>query len=771
MALILLPLAALAQTADRYIVELSEEPAAERLARPLFRQRVRAQQRQARLAMQQEQIEVLDSVDSVANAIFIRMPAGRAARLARIPGVKRVHQVREFHLTLDRALPVHRVPEAIQQIGFERAGAGVKVGIIDTGIDIGHPAFNDPSIPMPEGYPQMNAESDREFTNSKVIVARSYSRLFSRSDPDPSARDRVGHGTATAMAAAGVPVTAPLAAISGVAPRAWIGSYKVFGSPGVNDGASEDAILKAIDDAVADGMNVINLSLGSDLAPRLGSDPEVEAIERASAAGVIVVVSAGNSGPDFNTIGSPGTALSAITVGAIRSDRIFASSVSVSGLRPLAAIPGAGSGSRNSVTGPLFDVTALDGNGLGCSTFSGGSLTGRIAFIARGECLFEEKLLNAQRGGAIAALLYSDRDRPDAITMSVGSSTLPASMISYDDGREVLGTLGRGGSLAATISFTPAPVITNIHGIADFSSRGPNVDLAIKPDLVAVGTSFYTATQDNDSRGEMYSANGYDTTQGTSFSAPLVAGAAALLKAARPGLTLAQYRSLLIDTATAVDGPLQFTGAGSLNLDAAVRSTAAAVPAAVNFRTGGGTVDDSQVLTVFNVGSSAASYHLSTTGDIASLSTGALTLEPGASAGVRLRISGASLAPGAYEGAVRIADAASGTEIRVPYWYAVTSNTPRFITVFEVSTGRSAGSTVNNAVLFRITDSAGVPIGEIDPTATVVSGGGEILGVVSRNRSIPGVFALNLRLGTVRGANVVRIEAGGVSRQVTITGR
>ena len=113
------------------------------------------------------------------------------------------------------------------------------------------------------------------------------------------------------MAAAGVSNAGPLATISGVAPKAWLGSYKVFGSPGVNDGATESAILKALDDAVADGMDVINISLGSNLTPLPANDPEVAAIERASALGVIVVVASGNNGPDPATVCSPASAPSA----------------------------------------------------------------------------------------------------------------------------------------------------------------------------------------------------------------------------------------------------------------------------------------------------------------------------------------------------------------------------------------------------------------------------------------------------------------------------
>src|SRR5207245_3358415 len=110
-----------------------------------------------------------------------------------------------------------------------------------------------------------------------------------------------------------------------------------------------DQILKATDDAAADDIDIINLSLGDDLAPRLSDDLEVQAVERASQAGVIVVVAAGNNGPDLNTISSPATAPSAIAVGATTNDRTFAASVEVPGLSSLVALPGDGPEDRKSV--------------------------------------------------------------------------------------------------------------------------------------------------------------------------------------------------------------------------------------------------------------------------------------------------------------------------------------------------------------------------------------------------------------------------------------
>src|SRR5262249_54848216 len=143
--------------------------------------------------------------------------------------------------------------------------------------------------------------------------------------------------------------------------------------------------------------------------------------------------------------------------------------------------------------------------------------------------------------------------------------------------------LARSPTLSATITFTLGPLTTRTDGLVSFSSQGPNVDLTVKPDLIAVGTNFYTATQKFDPRGEMFDPSGYTITQGTSFSSPQVAGAIALLKAARPGLTNAQYKSLLVNTAGSASGTSQQTGSGSLNVFAALNASAAAAPVSLSF--------------------------------------------------------------------------------------------------------------------------------------------------------------------------------------------
>ncbi len=770
---------------NQYIVEMEGDPVAVHLARQAPRAGIRGaaanqrraqiheQQRPVRASLEAAQAQILDSLDTVANAFIVSIPDEKAASLAGIPGVLHVHPVRRFRLSLDHALPLHHVPEAWQQVGIGNAGAGMKIGVIDTGIDVDHPGFQDPSLTVPSGFPRVNASSDLAFTNNKVIVARSYAALFESPDPDTSARDHVGHGTATSMAAAGVANTGPLAAISGVAPKAWLGSYKVFGSPGVNDSATDASIIKAIEDAVNDGMDVINLSLGTLEASRIEDDIEVQALERAAQLGVIVVVVAGNDGPDPNTISSPGTSPSAITVGAAKNDRIFSATATITGGLPVNAVPGSGANSPTPITAPLGSVAALDQTGLACLALPTGSLQGRIALILRGQCNFSVKLDNAQHAGAVAALVVVDADQKDPFTMGVGTATLPASMVGNADGVQIGQQLAQDPSLTATLSFTLGPLTVGTEGLVGFSSQGPSVDLGVKPDLIAVGINFYTATQKSDSKGEMFDPSGFTITQGTSFSGPLVAGAAALLKAAKPGLSNAQYRSLLINAASPASGTAQQTGAGILNMAASLNATVTAAPASLSFQVGDGNPNLSRSLTITNMSASSTVFELAAIprlgSPIPSLSVSSIRMDPSVSAPVGVSFSASALAPGQYEGYIRVSDTSTGAEAHIPYWYAVPSSTPAHITILNASQGGVIAQSGQNAVLFRVTDAAGIAVTNIQPVVTVVSGASTLNSVNSRDSIIPGAFGINLRLGTRRGTSVVRIQAGDIVTDVPVS--
>ncbi len=778
--------------ARRYIVELTSEPVADHIVRTKERTGVRGalaeahrsvlhaeQGRAAKLASQRS-AKVLDHLDNIANALIVE--SSDPAQLASIPGVKRVHRVRYYRPLLDRAVVIHKVSDVWNQVGESKAGAGMKVGIIDTGIEIGHPAFQDASLTIPDGFPKVNNTQDTAYTNNKVIVARSYVNLLDNADPDMSVRDHVGHGTALATIVAGVRNTGPLATIEGVAPRAYLGVYKVFGTPGSNDGASDAAILKAVDDAVADGMDVISLSLGVDAAPRVADDLDAQALERAVQSGVIVVVAAGNNGTNPNTIASPGTAPSVITAGASTNDRTFGYSVTLSGGTPVTGFPGTGPAPASpTISGQLVDVASIDTTGLTCDPLPAGSLSGKVALILRGTCTFSTKLNNAQQAGAIAGIIYTAADADAPFVFGAGTATLPAIMIDHASGVQFAAALKANPGTTASLNFTLSPVPAPGNLITDFSAAGPNVDLGIKPDLMAVGGNIYVGTQTFDSQGDMYDSSGYILVDGTSFSTPLIAGAAALIKAARPGLTVDQYRSLLINSGAPMSAitpvpTVQRTGVGLLDANAAYRQPVTVTPVSISWGSDTTPGAFTRTLTLTNVSQSADTFSLDTSllhGSAApSFSQNTVQLAPGASANVTVSWNGNGLAAGTYDGYIKISSAAQNTVSRVPYWYAVSSGDAAFITVlYNVDDFQTPhrGASINDAIDVRVTDANGVIV-PVPVTATVVSGGGRVRGVTSFDSEVPGDWGINVTLGARPGPNVFAIQAGNVSIQATING-
>ena len=254
----------------------------------------------------------------VANGFSVTVPESALGRLRSLPGVREV---------LPTASYAPQATSSAQQIGapalwgsaLDTAGQGVRIGIIDSGIDPSHRYFDPTGYTMPAGFPK----GQQRFTNAKLIVARVFAP---KSATAPSARlafseDDSSHGTHVAGIAAGNADTPTgQGRVSGVAPRAYLGNYKVFvqTNVGLSQNANSPAIVAAIEAAVADGMDVINFS---------GGEPEIEpsrdivalALDAAAAAGVVPVVAAGNDYNDFGagTVSSPANSSGAISVGAV----------------------------------------------------------------------------------------------------------------------------------------------------------------------------------------------------------------------------------------------------------------------------------------------------------------------------------------------------------------------------------------------------------------------------------------------------------------------
>jgi minor extracellular serine protease Vpr len=773
--------AAAQQIPGLYIVELEGEPAVALAAKAGLSRRaaaegtaiVEAGQTRVRAALEARGARVRGGTSALMNTLTVEIADSRIDALRATPGVRRVYPVFEYRMELDYAPILHRAVRAWEAIGGEgKAGQGIKIGVIDSGIDAGHPGFQAPDLPVPEGFPKVRRESDMAFTNHKVIVARSYEDMLGAASP--SAADVIGHGTALAMVAAGVRNKGPYGIITGIAPGAYLGSYKIF--TGVEGRSRTDVIVRAIDDAVADGMDVINLSIGSSPAPHPERDLLYQAVERSAAAGVIVTKSAGNSGPDPGTISSPGDAPNGITVGAQWNGRFLAPSGVKVGEAPLyGALPGNGPPPPEPISGPMRDVATLDSSGLACEPLPAGSLEGHVALIFRGVCFFEVKLNNAMGAGAIAAVVYTD-DR-QVSRMDQVSATLPGIMVTNRDGLRIKRQIEESPDIQATLHFDVVSVEIDAKEVVAFSSRGPGSDASPKPDLVAAGVEISTAAQRTDPDGDVYSADGYTIVNGTSFAAPMAAGAAALLKGALPGRTPEQIRSLIVNSATPLveeilgPSPVNSGGAGMLNIEAALKNTAAAFPTSLGFGAGGERADAVRQLKITNVSATTQTYSASaaplTEGVVPDLSESMFTLEPGDSKTLTVRFRHAGLRPGAHQGFITIRAEDAGTETRVPFFYAVRSAEPAYLTIFNAPVSAATNATVS--VLVRLSDAAGLPIDEIDPTVEVVAGSGRVVSVESAHGTYPGTSRVVLRLSVTRGNNVFRFRAGEIVKTLSIT--
>jgi len=830
-ALFALELSAATRT-DRYALILADPPLAElagsreqleseAMAQP--RARIESIQTSLKAELERRNVPTIGSTKVVLNAIYVIASESELPALRSLPGVVRVEKMRVLKRHLNRALPLMNVPAAWNTVGGQQsAGLGSRIGILDTGIDQTHPAFKGTGLPVPAGFPKCTVPSDCAYTNNKVIVARSYVRLLSNEgsgstiDPtftrpdDFSARDHVGHGTAAAMIAAGDTVQGPAATITGVAPKAYLGNYKIFGSPGVNDVTFSDVVLLAMEDAIADRMDVISLSVGSPAlwgpndrgatCQRTGTDPcdpQTDAVENAIRLGMTVVVSAGNDGnisyqtqnqglPTLNSIESPGTAPSAITVGASTNSHVFYSSVRVSGagvpsgLQQIKAVFGDGPKISKPLTAPLRDVSLLGGGGDGCSQPNGGSLTGAIALIPRdgSNCTFASRVANAQAAGAVAAIIFQ-KPGDETLFQMIGLSNLgiPAVLIGSSGGSALQAFTG--GHPDFPVTLDPSLTETTFTGqggfdtVAFFSSYGPAIgDGTIKPDLVAVGTGVYTATQRYDPNGDLYDPTGFISTDGTSFAAPFVAGAIALVKQVNPGFSPAQFKSAVVNTANSnisdfdTNGnlfPARVTaiGAGKLDAGAAVQSTVEVNPATISFGVIG-TVLPARPLTITNSGKSTATLALGVTRRDAdsrasiTLSSTSVTLNPGASTSVTVRMTGSVPSAEIYEGAVTITGA--GVNLRVPYLYIVSDGAP--FDAFALS-GSGFDGLANDIVELevKVVDKFGAPVPNVPVRFYSTLGGGHVVnGQVSATTDNLGIGFARVVLGTQIGAQEFAVD-------------
>jgi uncharacterized protein (TIGR03437 family) len=819
-----------AQTAGkRYALIMDDPPAAagvasrqevQSAAAQDRRLQVEARQRTLRDDLASRGVEVTGSASTLLNAVFVVASEDRLSELQSLPGVKAVVPERHYHRSLNRATQLLNAPAAWSALGgAQNAGAGIKIAILDTGIDQTHPAFQDSSLAMPPGYPICSG-SDCNFTNSKVIVARSYVRqLAAGSSPGPAAdsrpddyspRDRDGHGTAVASCAAGVSNTGAVT-ISGMAPKAYLGNYKIYGSPEVNDFATDGVIIQALEDALNDGMDVVSFSSGGpafsgplDTGSACGNNSGVpcdlvaQAFENAAQAGMIVVAAAGNQGqdgnayPTFNSISSPADAPSVIAAGASTNSHAFSASVGLSGpgapanLQNLAAQPGGSFAPIGAVSAPLRDVTQLGDNGLACATLPAFSLSGAFALIERGTCTFAAKLTTALAAGAVGVVFYMADASASIPPGGLTSFSVPAVMVSNADGLALKSFVDANPDPLTTIDPTRIEqMLTTFNQLAGFSSRGPSTgDFAVKPDLVAVGTNVYFAAENYDPLGELYSSSRYAVADGTSFATPLVAGAAALVKQSRPNFSTSDVKSALVNTAsqdvTTDDSgnavTVQSLGAGKLDAGAAVSAAVTVRPVSISFGAlAAGSLPASRQLQIVNrsAGTVALSIAVApgnqSSGTRLTLDQQSLSLAPNASGTVTVRLSGAVPPAGSYSGAITVQG--QGISLRVPYMYLVGSGTAaNIIPLSGASFDGTVGQGIPEGIIaFRLVDSFGVPV-KGAPVSFSSRGGGRLTQADSVTDAF-GIAAAQPVLGAQPGNYSFTAVAGGMSLTFSGTAR
>lgn len=496
------------------------------------------------------------------------------------------------------------------ELGF--TGEGVRIGIIDTGIDYDHPDFGGNGSPDSTTYPTEKVAFGYDFVgdayNADPGAGEGYNP-FPVPDEDPD--DCAGHGTHVAgIAAADGEVT-------GVAPGATLGAYRVFGCNGSTDA---DIMLHAMEKSLEDEMDVVNLSIGSAFSA-WKEYPTAQATDALAREGVVVVASIGNSGADgLHSAGAPGTGADTIGVGSV-DNTMYAASVFLdaegneipysvgtpapepptSGDTPVVAVHEAGTEAAQACGTDPFTAEEQE------------LIEGNYVLIQRGVCSFYEKALNGQQAGAAGVLLYNNA--PGTINPSLAGDediTVPTVMVTQADGESLVEqSLGTPSTITWTEGVAQLPNPTG-GLMSSFSSFGTMADTTFKPDLSAPGGQIYATYP--------LEIQPYATLSGTSMSAPHVAGAAALMLEADPSLGVAEVKLKLQNSSEQLDLSIAPTaglevvhrqGAGMIQVDDAILAEATIEPGLVQLGQQLSGESSTQTVTVSNTTDTEQTYAVS----------------------------------------------------------------------------------------------------------------------------------------------------------------
>jgi subtilisin family serine protease len=587
------------------------------------------------------------------NGFSIQVAPSQLGKLSRIAGVKAIYPVETIKLpegsqTIDpelaTALAMTGADVAQSELGF--TGAGVKVAVMDTGVDYDHPDLGGcfgPGCRVAYGYDLVgdayNADPSSLAYNPTPV-------------PDAYPDDCNGHGTHVSG------IIGADGAVVGVAPGVTFGAYRVFGCSGSTTG---DIMIAAMERALADDMDVLNMSIGSAFMtwPQY---PTAAAADRLVNKGMVVVASIGNSGANgLYSAGAPGVGNKVIGVASFDNSHVQLNTFTVT---PAGITAGYGN-AAGAPPAPTSGSLPLDKTGTptttndACSPLPAGSMVGKAVLIRRGACTFYTKAFNAQNAGAAAVVLYNNSAGRFSPTVAGSPAiTIPVVAVSDTEGVAINNAIASG---AQTLNWqsTQGTFVNPTGGlISSFSSYGMNAELTLKPDIGAPGGLIRSTYP--------LEAGGYATISGTSMSSPHVAGAVALLLEAKPNTPSQAVRGILQNSADPKNwwgnpglgflDNVHRQGAGMLDIDDAILATTKIEPGKISAgesQAGPYT----QTLSIENKGASAVTYDLTY---VNALSTGANTFTPS------FTTSNATVSFGASSVTVAAGAAASVTATIVP---------------------------------------------------------------------------------------------------------
>ncbi|WP_433772723.1 S8 family serine peptidase [Bacillus wiedmannii] len=508
-----------------------------------------------------KKVEITREYKNAINGVAMTLPGVAVQELIQSGVVKRVFK--DYEVKVEPPVETQKeiqpkMADSIPQIGVDKLhaenimGKGVKVGVLDTGVDYNHP---DLKGAYKGGYDFVDNDADPMETT--------YEEWVKAGKPEVSGYTYyTNHGTHVAGTIAAQKKNNADYAVKGVAPEVDLYAYRVLGPWGAG---YTEGILAGIDKAIEDGMDVINMSLGAQTNDPLYATSV--ATNNAMLSGVVTVVAAGNAGPNEKTLGSPGAAALGISVGASDASMsipTFSGSATNEKFEDIQLLGKDFPDKLADFGGQSFPIVFA---GLGKEAdFTGKDLNGKIALIQRGEITFDEKIKNAKKAGAKAVIVYNNADGQISAYLGEGVGLIPSFRLSKADG-ERLKALGEVSFKFETLSNTK----TEGDHLADFSSRGPvdgNYD--IKPDVVAPGVSVFSTAPEyiNDPQDGVNYSNAYVRLSGTSMATPHVAGTVALILQEHPEYTPFDVKAALMNTSDDLNGQNSVYEVGAGRIDA-----------------------------------------------------------------------------------------------------------------------------------------------------------------------------------------------------------